>query len=689
MAHASLGKTESAASHIERAIRIFREISDQRFEAISLGYLGDALLAGGQLEKSETAFDKALQMFRSSRDLRGEAYTLTSLGRAREQRGDTIAALASFEQALSLDRRIQDRYGESQVLYRIARVESGRDNWERARLRLEDAISLVESLRTSVPGDEMRSSYFATAVESYELYIDALMRARGGKPSMELSGRALHVSERARARSFLDLLTETRASIRQGIDPELLEKERNLRLAIGSRVDRRIRLLSGQHANDQVESLKREIDALDKEYQELQGQIRIRSPKYSSLIHPEPLVLSQIQDQVLDEETLLLEFAFGERSSYLWVVGKRDFRRFELPSRSAIQDIAGRVLALVQARQKRPGGETAKQWNARAQEADREYGKASLELSRILLGEAAPDLKSKRLLIVPDGILRYVPFAALPLPEGRQAAEVRPLVMEFELVTLPSASALAILREQEARRAPAGKSVLVFANPMFEFPRTARRVPGKPTPAVRRSGVPGNLREFNLGPLPATQKEAEAIASVVPQRGTMIATGFDANKSTALSGALADFRVVHFATHGIVDDEHPKLSAIVLSTFGRNGAAQDGFLRLLDIYNMSLSADLVVLSACDTAVGKNVRGEGLIGLVRGFMYAGAARVVASLWKVDDESTAEFMRVFYREMFHGRKTAAAALRQAQLEMMRSKRWSAPYYWAGFIIQGEYR
>ncbi|MBO0800830.1 MAG: CHAT domain-containing protein, partial [Blastocatellia bacterium] len=188
--------------------------------------------------------------------------------------------------------------------------------------------------------------------------------------------------------------------------------------------------------------------------------------------------------------------------------------------------------------------------------------------------------------------------------------------------------------------------------------------------------------------LPFSTDEARAIASFVPAKSLLLATSFQASRARAMSGELADYRIIHFASHGMLNSVYPELSGLVLSLLDRNGMSRDGFLRMNDIYNMRLSANTVVLSACQTALGKEIKGEGLVGLTRGFMYAGAQRVVASLWQVDDSATAELMACFYRSMLKEGRRPAAALREAQMEMMKQKRWSSPYFWAGFVIQGEW-
>jgi CHAT domain-containing protein len=263
----------------------------------------------------------------------------------------------------------------------------------------------------------------------------------------------------------------------------------------------------------------------------------------------------------------------------------------------------------------------------------------------------------------------------------------------------PSASTLALLRRR-APRGRASKTVAVLADPVFDdkdervhLPlgiAAVRRPPSdeRLTRSLRDLGDLGDV-EFTLPKLEYSLREANAITSVAP-RGSMMAVGFKANRATLASLALRQFSIVHFATHGILNDRHPELSGIVLSMVNERGEPEDGYLTLRDIYNLDLPADLVVLSACRTGIGKQVRGEGLQGLMRGFMYAGSPRVVASLWRVDDVATAELMKRFYRHMLgkgRNRMSAAAALRKAKLEMMSAG--SLPYYWAGFVLQGDWK
>ena len=378
----------------------------------------------------------------------------------------------------------------------------------------------------------------------------------------------------------------------------------------------------------------------------------------------------------------------------MWVVSPDTHTLQELPPRAEIEGAAERVYQRLVARLS-AGRERVREADIRR--ADEEYWQEAARLSDMLVAPIAKQIAGKRLLVVTDGMLQYVPFSALPSP-GHDTPPV-PLLVEHEIVSLPSASVLAVLRRETGNRAEAAKAVAVFADPVFEAddPRLRSRSRSGDDARATPDAEPIRLRAFefvkdgrwNVPRLAATRREADAIVAAAPAGMAIKKTGFEASRAAALAPALAQYRIIHFATHGIFDNEDPGLSGLILSLYDEQGKAQDGFLRLHDIYSLQLPAELVVLSACSTALGKQVKGEGLTGMVRGFLYAGARRVVASLWKVDDEATGELMRRFYVGMLQGKRSPAAALRQAQLEMWQQDRWRAPFYWAAFSLQGEWR
>jgi CHAT domain-containing protein len=276
------------------------------------------------------------------------------------------------------------------------------------------------------------------------------------------------------------------------------------------------------------------------------------------------------------------------------------------------------------------------------------------------------------------------------------------LIVEHEVVNLPSASTIAVLRRELGGRQAAPLTVAALGDPVFSVddPRVNSARERRESPASDSSIVTDDvaraLRDVgapetavNLSPLPFTRQEATSIIKLIPQGQGLLALDFKANKTTATSPDLSQYRIVHFATHGLIDSLRPELSGIVLSLVDKQGKPQDGFLWLHEIYNLNLPAELIVLSSCRTGLGAEIKGEGLVGLTRGFMYAGAARLVASQWKVDDEATAELMERFYVKILKEGERPAAALRAAQIEMWRQKDWKSPFYWAAFAFQGEWR
>jgi CHAT domain-containing protein/predicted negative regulator of RcsB-dependent stress response len=710
----SLGETQKALEKFNEALLITRAISDRRGGVAALNNIGVVYRSLGEKQKALEKYNEALPLIRAVGDRSGEASALNNIGEVYLSLGETQKALEKYNEALPLRREVGDRNGEAATLVGIARVEQKRGNLTQARQLIEQALDLVESFRTNIGSQELRASYFAFRHEFFETYIDVLMQMSKQDPAAALDAVALAVSERARARSLLELLTEARADIRQGVDGSLLERERSLKQRLNARAAAQVSLLNRKHTPAQADAAAKEIAAITAEYEEIQVQIRARSPRYAALTQPQPLSLTEIQQQ-LDRETLLLEYSLGENASHLFVVSQTSLTSHRLPKRTEIEAAARRVYELLTAPQ--PGrGEAAAERQARIKEAGESYWTKAAELSRMLLGPVASQLGKKRLVIVADGALQYIPFAALPAPSagndgGRHSgAEPRPLFVEHEIVSLPSASTLATLRRETAGRKPAEKSLAVLADPVFTDDDTrVRRNVGKAGAKEKirsadtdetdidfmqmtRSGREMEVidADAGFGRLLSTRREATAISALVPERERMQALDFEASRTTALRPELGEYRIVHFATHGLLNNIHPELSGIVLSLVDKEGRQQDGFLRLQDIYNLKLSAELVVLSACQTGLGKEIKGEGLIGLTRGFMYAGTPRVVASLWKVDDRATSELMKRFYQGMLGPEALRpAGALRQAQLSIWKQKQWRGPYYWAAFVLQGEWK
>jgi CHAT domain-containing protein/tetratricopeptide (TPR) repeat protein len=687
----SLGETQKALEKYHEALPISRTIGDRIGEAVTLNTIGQVYQSLGETQKALEKHNEALPISRMIGDRSSEAATLLGFGAIYQSQGETQKALEKYNEALLLWRKVGSRYEEGVTLLRIARVEQKRGNLIQARQTIEQAVSLIESQRTNITGQGARTSYFAWRLGYFESYIDILMEQHKQNPAAGFDAVAFEVSERARARSLIELLSESRIDIRQGVDRSLLERERSLQQLLNVKAAAQFALLNRKHTPAEADASAKEIAAITTEYEEIQAQIRARSSRYTDLIQPQPLGLAEIQQQALDEDTLLLEYALGEQRSYLWLVSQRSIDSYELPPRAELEAAARRVYELLTARPKR--------WTP----PDQQFIAQAKTLSKMLLGPVAPRLGGKRLVVVAPGALSYLPFAALPAPEDKKqpAGDYEPLVAKHEVVSIPSASVLSVIRRETAGRQRAAKSVAVLADPVFEEsdPRleAAKKgnSSGETTAEAEVSELKRSIRTMNFPDartgftrLAFSRQEAESINALTPKGTGLKATDFNASRDLVLSQQLSQYRIVHFATHGLLNSERPELSGLVFSLIDRKGKSQDGFLRLHEIYNLQLNADLVVLSACETGLGKEIKGEGLIGLTRGFMYAGAPRVVASLWNVDDFATAELMKLFYQRMLKDGMPAGAALRAAQLEMFRQKRWASPYYWAGFVLHGDW-
>jgi CHAT domain-containing protein/tetratricopeptide (TPR) repeat protein len=676
---ADMGAYGKAIEIHREALSLRRATGDADGEANSLFNIGSTNAKLGEWETARDHMERALAIHRTFGNRYMLARSLRGAGAVYRESGDPRRARSYLEEALQISRSIRDRNGESEDMAELAKVEMDLGNDAPAAELAGEALAALESIRTKVMSPALRSSFVASVRDVQELEIEMLMRLHARQPDGGFGAAALLACERSRARSLLDMLNESGVEIRNGVDAALLARERELSRLISAKAELQSRLLSSKHTDAEAVAAEKELDAFTLEFEQLQGRIRQVSPQYAALTQTVPLDLKEIQAKVLDEDTVLLEDALGSRQSVLWAVTPSSMQAFELPPASDIEAAARRTYDLLTARNQRRERETPAARLARVRQADAAYLAAARQLGRMLLDPAAAYLEPKRLLIVAEGILRYLPFGALAEP----GTDV-PLMVNHEITTAPSASVVALLRQETAGRKPAPKLLAVFADPVFHADDP--RIAGPPASRVR---APSAVVTEDFARLRFSRTEAEEVSRLADPATTLKALDFDASRETAMKPDLADYRIVHFATHSVLNNEHPELSGVVLSLVDPSGHSQNGFLRLYDIYNLRLGADLVVLSACRTALGKEIKGEGLIGLTRGFLYAGAPRVMATLWEIDDRTTEQAMKRFYEGMLGRGERPAAALRTAQIELWKSKGWDAPYYWAGFILEGEWR
>ncbi len=719
---AERGDDTVAERYLRQALAIHEKLApNDMVTADAFDSLGDVFTDRDDIAQAEQYYRQALKIRQNEApDSPNIAQSLQHLGDVARSRDDLIKAENYYRQALAIRAaQVPSSRDHAESLAALGGIKRRQRQVREAAQLYEQALNALEGQTARLGGSEqVRSSFRAKYARYYEDYIDLLLESK--QPEL-----AFQVLEHLRARSLLETLAAARVDIRTGVDPVLLKKESSLQQSFSAKSSRRIELLGDKHTPEQLAALDKEIKNILEQYQDVEELIRATSPAYAALTQPQPLSAREVQQQLLDPDTLLLEYSLGEDRSYVFAATPDSLNAYELPKRAEIESSARRLYQLLGIwRLQSAGIESGKVSRKTMLPRETELNQAAAALSQMVLGPVVSQLQAKRLLIVSDGALQYVPFSVLPVPQSlgtRKSGSKHsslPLIAGHEVIKLPSASVLAVLRQQVAAHKTPAKAVAVLADPVFD--KDDDRVGPRPGPQKPSQSVRSTIGESESGPasdesplederltrsladisarsgrgfylarLPYTRREAQAILAVTPSGQGMQALDFDASRATATDPQLAQYRIVHFATHGLLDSEHPELSGLVLTLVDKRGNKQDGFLGLQDIYNLNLPADLVVLSACETGLGKQINGEGLIGLTRGFMYAGATRVMASLWKVDDVATAELMRRFYRAVEREGMRPAAALQKAQIEMWKQPRWHDHYYWAAFELQGEWK
>lgn len=669
-AQLDLGEAALSLESALQALAVAREAGERRRESIVLRHLGESSIALGDFEDADRYLDEALEVARGIGDQGSQSAASRLQGALAYRRGDLQRAERLLRLSLEIDRRIQDRHGEVEARTTLAQVALDGGDLAAAAEGAKAALQLVESIRERISSPDLRSTYLASTREAHEVAVEVQMRQQAGRADTGHARQALAAAESGRARALLDLLTPIDSERQLAADDQLGRLRLSLLRKLSLLARRRSEAgggetdIAGTRYGSRVTALVRELD-------DVETQIRERDSGGRLVSVTQPLGAAEMA-ALLDPDTTLLYYWIGNRRSFVWLLEGRSIQWFELPGREILQTTVDRAYTCLSSKQ-----------------AAESACDSLFELGRILLGPIADRLGSRRLVIVADGALSYIPFAALRLPHRPETL----LVEEFEVAYLPSGSVLAQLRARARERAPAQQWALAFGDPVFSIADRRFRSPepggGRPATGEGHAAWRRRTDDFasTLPRLRWTGEEVEAISSVDPD-GTVSFVGYEATRENLLSSSPRDFRILHLATHAVVDAARPRFSGLVLTTRTAQGETIDGFLSLAEIRQLDLAADLVVLSACQTALGRQVSGEGLVGLTQAFLDAGASSVVATLWQIDDQATSAFMGHFYRLLKLGR-TSTAALRQAQMLLRKESKWREPRFWAGFVLVGEWR
>lgn len=653
-----LGDKRQARLRYEEALRLWAKAQDPAGEAYTLSNL--ALVDG---PAGRPAFEKALKVLREKGDRRGQAYVLHNLA-------DLSGSLDLFEESLAIKRELGDRTGEAQTLEKLAEaylkagraqtaLESASDavklhqevgnklgeaaseavrsrallqlgRPEEARSSIAAVLGQVEGLRAAVVNVELRSSFFATQQRIYREAIAALMELGQVEEAFE-------VSERSRSRILLDRVMAANEGTTES--RELAATEARLSREIHAQAQR-VQRLSAEKAVGEMVAARRQLDRLFESWSQVSNQ---RDKLVGASAEP---VLAKLKSSALDARTALVEYSMNSSQSWAWVVTRDGIRPVRLASRAA----------LVAAVRKQRAALAAKRSDA---QVDR-------DLFRMLISPLELSRGIERLVLVLDSPLPQMSFAALG-----------GLLERYEVVEVPSASTLIALREHS--RATGRKSLRIVADPVFDA-ADAR--------LSQSEAMLSHQEQADLPRLHFSRIEAAGILRIAGEEMASQFTGLGAQKDLFQRKDFLEASILHLATHAQVDEDRPELSAVVFSRVDSSGRERNGHLRLYEIYRMRLAADLVVLSGCTTALGAELGGEGTMSLARGFLFAGAKKVLASQWEVDDRATGELMMRFYEGLLRLRLPAAAALRRAQLSLRADPRWKEPYYWAGFRLAGDW-
>lgn len=739
---------EAPTSALTVALEAKKELDEYRNSIVYSSYqigMGRLAYANNDLEGAKKNFELALEAAGSSlagvaklgQVRRFRAAARTSLGDIALRQGKLKDATKYYNDAkkgAQDDKRLDLMWPAQRGLGRSLWLQAAQEKdpkkamtvRESAVANYRESLATIETLRQgSLRADESRTTFLSTIKNVYDEASSAyaamalLSNPTAGAPlsgkSLEYAGEAFRINEQSRARSLLDMLSETNAAITEGVPAELLKRKQE-------NFDRQQDIadiltgvnISKEEMKKKPAELDAELETLQTEYEEIENQIRTASPRYATLTANKPLALAEVQQNVLDDQTVLVEYALQADESYLFAVSKSAVSLFKLPARDQIDKLATDLRAqLIPAKlQRRIVGIDVAEANrglgiaSTAPEDVAPFIAASNAVYKAALEPAASMIGEKRLMVVADGALNYIPFEVLlKTADAGDFSSLGYLVKTNEVVYAPSASVVGAIKQQRAKST--SRAMLIIADPVFNSNDT-RAKKGATPPAgdaeTRGLGIQSALADVSgttppaptgameglpLARLNGTRTEADQISKLAKASGGQadVWLDLDANEDNVTTRDVSKYRIIHVATHGLLNAERPQFTGVVLSLVGNK--THDGFVRTDEVFNLRLGSPLVMLSACETGLGKEKRGEGVMGLTRAFMYAGAPTVGVSLWSVADKSTADLMTDFYKRLLTGGDTTSSgALRGAQLAMISGKKYSAPFFWAPFVLVGDW-
>jgi len=660
------GRLERALEYYNNSLKIFEELNDTLNIVALMSNIGTIYFDIKEYGKAEEYLLEALKISQKAKEKSLEGNCLLNLANTQSLLGKIPDSLSSYKSGLEIARSLNSPDLTWKFLTGIAEYYEKAGNYDKAIELNDTALNIIDGIRSTLEDQDLKASYIARERFVFEDVITMLGSLHEKESEKGYDTLAFRYAELSKSRAFLDLLAEALANVNEGADTCLLKRQEVLLTGLTQSKQMLEKESSkNQPSAETVTNLKNKIRESEDDLSNLKSEIRTTNPRYADLQYPVTVSLSELKGLCPDKNTVFLEYSLGDSSSCLWVITGTDHKFFRLPSRKILQDqIESLRFALLDPDKSNINFITG----------------AGYSLYRQLIKPAEPFLtKKSRLVIIPDGILNYLPFEVLLSDstgkvKNTSFSELPFLVKKYPLSYAQSGSVLKNLvseRGESGETHSGSKRIIAFGDPSYENMSNTESTPEKSFPRLEYS-----------------RKEVENIVSFFDKGSADIYLQEAATEENVKNKEkLNQYDYVHFATHGYIDEKNPDYSSLVLTL--KNNSVEDGFLRATEIFNLKLNAELVVLSACQTGLGKLVRGEGMVGLTRAFMYAGAPAVMVSLWSVSDISTATLMREFYKNMLKGDLIKTDALRKAQLTVMKDEKFAHPFYWAPFVLFGDWR
>ncbi len=660
-----LGEYDRALDHYLNALQIRRKaIPNKRDEGILLSNLGYLYHKLNDTKTAARILRQALTSHYETGQLSYQGYTLNMLGNVALGQSQPDSARLFFQRALDIGRTRAIPQLEWDALFGLAKTCVYENDREGAKDYFFQSIRALESNWRSLELDELKEPYLGPRNAVYHQLLALLYQEYQINPKAELAAQSFHLAERTKARAFLDLLATANLTITSGIDSDLLQRESALQRTLDSLQTARMEAFADPDSR-RLKTLNRLWDQKRKQQENLTRLMKQRHRRYGELKYPEPLTLGQVRDRILDDNTVLLEYLVDDSVSYLWAVTTQSVLWVRVPGEKDLRD---RIRVLIQSL-KQP----------RLEKFSSRIGYA---LYQDLIASARPFIKSDcRVIISPDGVLHYLPFELLNTVPGDSTHF---LVNDIATQYTPSASVLAHRYHPDPTRW--SRDWLGMGDPLYTLQESMALYITGDGQLMTGPFPDTTLSIFTVNRLPFSEHEITRIAEQFPRGRTEVRLRQEATEAALKTELdLSQYKFLHLAGHGLILENQPSYSGLLLTI--DSSAKEDGLLQMREIFNLDLNADLVVLSACQTGLGQLVRGEGMVGLSRAFMYAGAASLVVSLWPVSDESTTLFMTQFYANLLQDGASKAEALRHTKRSFLQHPLYSSPYYWAPFILIGD--